>query len=174
MLNFRGVITIPLGRSLVTMTLPSAMCWSDAPKLFPHLQGYCQNFRSPKKWKPWEIGPTFLLGIGSWKKNLRQSIEILVFCFLKILLTLGCTQPLAPEFWKVMCEHILWFFTWCPGEYSIYTLQTGLQYGLAGTSRSSSWCPFPRISEGDSWPTAGPATSRGPKNRWFLGRKLGS
>ena len=81
MLNFRGVITIPLGRSLVIMTLPSAMCWSDAPKLFPHLQGYCQNFRSPKKRKPWEIGPAFLLGIGSWKKNLGSPLRFRCFFF---------------------------------------------------------------------------------------------
>lgn len=42
-----------------------------------------------------------------------------------------------------------------PGEHSIYSLQTGLQYGLAGASRSSSWCSLPSLPEGDSWATSG-------------------
>ena len=72
------------------MTLPSAMCWSDAPKLFPHLQGYCQNFRSRNE-NVAKFGPTF--SALEAEKNPRQS---LFGVFFKIQLTLGCAQPIAP------------------------------------------------------------------------------
>lgn len=134
-------------RWLVIMTLLWVTSWSAAQKPCPLLQGFCRNCRKQSETVlmcyclTCQHPEAFLKSEPKVKREQSVISVLLFWCFFSESNVFPCRNTSVSQN--------------LPGEHSIYSLQTGLQYGLAGASRSSSWCSLPSLPEGDSWATSG-------------------